>query len=872
MHVVLVQRRSDGQLVLVETQAGSERRFTVFDLPRRGSAIVALPAALRGPVRLVLGGGGRLRQFGLTDPVGFSTVSGEPVVFDSSVHALLDPAGSTRPGMDSGSEAVGSAGGRESAGAAAEAASAPNAIAWNLELEFLFGHPAGPAEVQRDERDEQLETRVNPFWTRLADLPPSAVLSNRNVDWIFAVDADGGIRVGAEMPEQLLSGPVVDDLLPRIKAHEPDLTREKLLDLLSTGHPTVAVDFDEWGRTVVRPARFGGELHFDATTGHWQISDLSGRFMQPAVRDYPLPRDVEWWMANVAERFSHQLGVPVRTLPPSAVTHEERRMPTDDNRRQQVKRQAQAIVAHYPTASQADRARIAAAAEQTLLDFNAPISRALDVAGKQAEALGLPAAVEIQAPVTPPTADEQAVRELDLRIALGTAYLGADMVRRYRDWIASVNPDADPASLSSFAMTHAFLNHPAADVFRDLLDVRSPDREIALAAADLASHILDAEPPFTGTAYVQVRAEDVNLLPGTGGLVTIPAALVATTRMPDPAEGHTVLVLDTQTALDTNNFAEGSVVVRPDTHFTVAIASGPGRMTLTELPTPRVAGSDSPAVYTTGRLLDVGQPVTGVQIQLPAADASRYQADLKPGADNLTFVIHRLVATPVGAEQVRLDPHAVYVVGEVRWDDAGRGTVEVFERVRSTRAARVNQPAEMPWLPMSPAGPLTADLTREPDDARLITGPQTNRLRWQRLRLVPSARLTDDSLNSVLDAVSAGALVDVSDHSAYLSELIEDDGSLTPEALGLPEGEDIASALDGPDRWGLVPALVSRYYELAVVVVRPDGSMARFTDPDTPDRPTIVLVQTEHGLHPVIPEDGLSPFEPGAVSGSLTTW
>ncbi len=109
MHVVLVARDvNDGGLVLVETQPDRGGSFVGFADP--SAAVTAagrleqmggLPAALRGPLRVLVDDQGRLVQLDLRHSGRVEVVVGESPVNPGTglVHAVLDPARTVSPGM-----------------------------------------------------------------------------------------------------------------------------------------------------------------------------------------------------------------------------------------------------------------------------------------------------------------------------------------------------------------------------------------------------------------------------------------------------------------------------------------------------------------------------------------------------------------------------------------------------------------------------------------------------------------------------------------------------------------------------------------------------------------------------------------------------
>lgn len=272
-----------------------------------------------------------------------------------------------------------------------------------------------------------------------------------------------------------------------------------------------------------------------------------------------------------------------------------------------------------------------------------------------------------------------------------------------------------------------------------------------------------------------------------------------------------------------------------------------------------VASVDGPAVYLTMRVGEFGDPIEGLRVQLPATRAYRAEAELTAGDDNIALVVHPLAPLPEGTGPVSLDPRASYEIHSAKWDDdAGLVRVELLEVTRSAPDERANRPTEMPWMPLRADGPMSVAQARVPQDADLVTAAQATRLRWQGWRLVPSVFLVEDDLNSVLNAAG---VQDVGDHREFVRSRFADIG-LWPTDIGLPADADLAEVLRGPAAEDVVPVLISIAHSMAVVVVRPDGSLIRFGESADPDTPTVVLVQTPRGLRPALLDTMVAAAEP----------
>ncbi|GIJ50329.1 hypothetical protein Val02_72150 [Virgisporangium aliadipatigenens] len=255
-------------------------------------------------------------------------------------------------------------------------------------LTAMYGEIAGPSHIPPQERHPDGAVRLSPAWRRLDDPGVVAALANaKDVRWNFSVDPDGVVHLAPDVPGQTLTDAERDELFTRMHA-KTGITRERFRELLGlTGHPTIAVGFDERGNTVVRPARVSGELRFDHVTDAWWISDRSGRYMSARVRPV-VARDAQFWLANTARLIGRTLNIRVLPEPSSFGSGTP-----DPNR---VRNQANVFVSEY-VGPAPRRAALHAFVTTMLRSPNHTVEDVRRHAGTTARALGLqpgqPAAV-----------------------------------------------------------------------------------------------------------------------------------------------------------------------------------------------------------------------------------------------------------------------------------------------------------------------------------------------------------------------------------------------------------------------------------------------------------------------------------------------
>ncbi|MEV4346260.1 hypothetical protein AB0J83_17460 [Actinoplanes sp. NPDC049596] len=180
------------------------------------------------------------------------------------------------------------------------------------ELDHEYGGLAGPKRIKPGERDEQGRLRLNPLWYRLEDFPPRLLDDRPGAHWQYLVDENGDILLGAEEITTVVAEDEWRQLAGAIARVDPDITVERLKELLDhQGHPTVAAGFDEVGHTVRRPARISGELSYDEATQRWVINNKSGRYMKPKVRKGMGPETSRPWTERVAARLQDHFGRPI---------------------------------------------------------------------------------------------------------------------------------------------------------------------------------------------------------------------------------------------------------------------------------------------------------------------------------------------------------------------------------------------------------------------------------------------------------------------------------------------------------------------------------------------------------------------------------
>ncbi|MGW7572022.1 hypothetical protein ACWGJV_37885 [Streptomyces tendae] len=174
--------------------------------------------------------------------------------------------------------------------------------------------------VKDREFDDRGQVRLNPLWYRLGDFKPtllerSGLLERTGAVWHYAVDEDGESSIGSDQPLTIAEADELVELLTAMQTKNPDLTMDQLKAAIDNqGHPTVAAAFDPTGAARIRPARISGELSYRTSTGRWEVTDKSGRYMSNKIRPSVDPEAAQRWLAEVAREMSRHFGVEVAPL------------------------------------------------------------------------------------------------------------------------------------------------------------------------------------------------------------------------------------------------------------------------------------------------------------------------------------------------------------------------------------------------------------------------------------------------------------------------------------------------------------------------------------------------------------------------------
>lgn len=236
---------------------------------------------------------------------------------DAEVTAPRDAAWGASLVIGADDTVVSSAGGATPRVPEAEEATRQAAQSNQQELDHEYGQLAGPKGGQAKPAElADGELRLNPMWYRLEDFPPKLLLERKKAIWLYSVGAGGEISVGVEKMEDVVEPQEWKKLFDGMRQKDPDLTelghiQELLNDL---GHPTIAAAFHPLGKTKLSPARVSGELRWEDENSRFVVSDKSGRYMSPKVREDVTQEQAERWLANVARRMSERLGVTVHPV------------------------------------------------------------------------------------------------------------------------------------------------------------------------------------------------------------------------------------------------------------------------------------------------------------------------------------------------------------------------------------------------------------------------------------------------------------------------------------------------------------------------------------------------------------------------------
>ncbi|MFF2133435.1 glycosyltransferase, partial [Streptomyces olivochromogenes] len=186
----------------------------------------------------------------------------------------------------------------------------------DAELDDLYGPAVGPKRVKGPELypGERGTVRPHPLLRYLHEVPTPVLTSDRDVVWLYVVTEDGEIALGSEDVTGAMGEEAFGALLAGVRRIEPDMTAERLRELLDgLGHTGLAVRFGPDGDTFVGRGRIAGEFAWN--DGAWTVNDKSGRYMSNKVRPGLTTEQSAVWLANVARRFSTRLGVEVRPVP-----------------------------------------------------------------------------------------------------------------------------------------------------------------------------------------------------------------------------------------------------------------------------------------------------------------------------------------------------------------------------------------------------------------------------------------------------------------------------------------------------------------------------------------------------------------------------
>jgi hypothetical protein len=206
----------------------------------------------------------------------------------------------------------------------AEQAEVSSRSAWDVESHVDLDHEYGPLIACHGVRDWEQgpdgRIKLNPLWYRLSDFEP-AFLERKDACWFYTVDASGEIFLGCKKIDTIFTGKELERLPEGIRHSNPEMTVDALKKLLNKqGYPTIAVEFDESGKTTGSVmSRISGELAWNRDTARWQINDRSGRYMLPRIAHAlgthsgsgMVDVDFGRWMENVATRMSARFGIEV---------------------------------------------------------------------------------------------------------------------------------------------------------------------------------------------------------------------------------------------------------------------------------------------------------------------------------------------------------------------------------------------------------------------------------------------------------------------------------------------------------------------------------------------------------------------------------
>jgi hypothetical protein len=194
---------------------------------------------------------------------------------------------------------------------------APWAVDPDADLDHEYAWLAGPKLTKEQEQHPDGSTRINPLFYKLSDFPLT-MLERHGASWVYVVDAAGEIYIGTEKVRTVLTEREWDSWFRTMHPGHVRLTAPQYEAELEAfkksqdgqGHTTIGIGFEN-GRPVTRMARVAGELNWDATSGQWQVNDMSGRFMSDTVRPNLDAADTTRWVKNVAGRMSIRFGRPV---------------------------------------------------------------------------------------------------------------------------------------------------------------------------------------------------------------------------------------------------------------------------------------------------------------------------------------------------------------------------------------------------------------------------------------------------------------------------------------------------------------------------------------------------------------------------------
>ncbi|MET9555004.1 hypothetical protein [Streptomyces sp. NPDC006645] len=210
----------------------------------------------------------------------------------------------------------------------------------------LLGTSLPPKRIKAEEKDDEHQIRVNPFWVPLDEIPPEVILDGKaGAVWHFSATlreesarpgvVDWGVMLGSE--EALTVMGRMDFLkvlggmrqaANRQREEDPETetdypSQEDLAKgIHGLGHPTIAVEFKIHGVTKVGKAALSGEFRYDPALGSGRLNDKSGRYMSKSHRPETekAPEKIAEWGQVIAKKFSDHLGIPVafeqlKTLP-----------------------------------------------------------------------------------------------------------------------------------------------------------------------------------------------------------------------------------------------------------------------------------------------------------------------------------------------------------------------------------------------------------------------------------------------------------------------------------------------------------------------------------------------------------------------------